>query len=205
MVDPMAFGYGDLTFSWGDHICTIFENREQQMSVMIPFIAQGIRAQQRCIWASQPQSADLFRRRLRETGADLPTLEASGQLLILSGMEHYLSDGLFEPEKTIELTMALYQDSIRQGYRGIRATGDASWISDHPVDLELWEEYEREFGLQIAGKPVVTVCQYDARRFSGQFLIAALQTHPIVILGETVRRNPFYAAPEDLTSRPKVH
>ncbi len=205
MIDPMAFGYGDLAFSWGDHICTIFEDREQQMSVMVPFMSQGIKAGQRCIWASQPQSADLFRRRLAATGADLPTLEASGQLLILSGMDHYLSDGLFEPEKVIELTMALYQDSIRQGYLGIRATGDASWLSEHPVDLALWDEYEREFGLHIAGKPVVTVCQYDARRFSGQFLIAALQTHPIVILGDTVRRNPFYVAPEEATSRPTVH
>ena len=205
MVDPMAFGTGDLRFAWGDHICTIFENREQQMDIMVPFMAQGLRAEQRCIWASQPASSDLFRRKLTEIGADIPTLEASGQLLILPGMDHYLSNGLFEPKKVIDLTMTLYDDSVKAGYLGIRATGDASWLSERPVDIDVWDEYEREFGIRMQGKPVVVVCQYDARRFSGGFVVAALHTHPIVILGERVCRNPFFEAPTEAIGEQQVH
>ena len=196
MIDPMAFGYGDLQFEWGDHICTIFENREQQMSVMVPFMAQGIAAEQRCIWASQPASADLFRRRLAAAGADVTTLEASDQLVILPGMDYYLRDGVFDADRIIELTLALYDDSIRAGYAGVRATGDASWLSEHPVELETWERYESEFGNRIVGKPAVVVCQYDARRFSGAYVVAALHTHPTVILGETICHNPFFSREE---------
>jgi hypothetical protein len=196
MVDPMAFGYGDVQFEWGDHICTIFENREQQMSVMVPFMAQGLAAEQRCIWASQPSSGDLFRRRLSEAGADVATLEASGQLVILPAMDYYLTDGVFDMEKTLELALTLYEDSVRAGYAGIRATGDASWLGKDQVQLETWERYESEFGDRVAGKPAVVVCQYDVRRFSGPYIVAALHTHPIVILGETVCRNPFFSREE---------
>ena len=205
MADATAFGYGDLHFTWGDHICTIFENRGQQMSVMVPFMVQGIQEGQRCVWASPEPAAAAFREELMKAGADLPTLEASGQLIIIPAVDYYLHDGVFEPEKTLELAELLYEDSVRSGYTGIRATGDVSWLEGDPVDLELWEGYERTFTERLRGKRVVTVCQYDQRRFSGAYVVAALHTHPIVILGETVCRNPFFVEEEAMAERPQIH
>jgi hypothetical protein len=192
----MAFGHSDLRFEWGDHICTIFETREQQMSVMVPFMAQGLAAEQRCIWVSQSTSADLFRRRLAEAGADVATLEASDQLVIVPCTDYYLKDGIFDVERTLELAVRLFEDSVRAGYASVRATGDVSWLLEHPAELATWERYESEIGARLSGKPAVVVCQYDARRFSGAYVVAALHTHPIVILGETVCRNPFFAREE---------
>jgi hypothetical protein len=206
MVDPMAFGHGDVRFEWGDHICTIFETREQQMSLMVPFVLQGIQAEQRCIWASPTGSAELFRQRLTEGGADVPTLEASGQLIVIPDVDYYLTEGVFDPDRTLELAETLYEDSVKHGYTGIRATGDCSWAADGPVDLERWEQYEHAFTDQLAGKGAVVVCQYDMRRFSGAFIVAALHTHPVVILGETVCRNPFFSRGEDfLAEKRQVH
>jgi hypothetical protein len=206
MTDPMAFGYGDLRFSWGDHICTIFQNREQQMAVMVPFMAHGLAVGQRCVWASPKTAAEEFRRALTGAGGDVPSLEASGQLLIIPDVDYYLQGGIFEPERTLQLAQTLYEDSMREGYSGIRATGDVSWLTGEPVDLDLWERYEHEFTARSEGKAVVTVCQYDQRRFSGGFVVAALHTHPIVILGETVCRNPFLTSPpEEFEDRREVH
>jgi hypothetical protein len=206
MTDPTAFGYGDLRFSWGDHICTIFENREQQMAVMVPFMAHGLAAGQRCVWASSEAAGEEFRQALTRAGGDVPTLEASGQLLIIPDVGYYLNDGIFEPERTLELGLTLYEDSLRAGYTGIRATGDISWLASDPVDLDLWERYEHEFTRRLRGRPVVAVCQYDQRRFSGAFVVAALHTHPIVILGETVCLNPFLTSPPaEVDGRREVH
>lgn len=41
--DPTAFGYGDFNFSWGDHICAVFDHPDQQMAVMLPFVTHGLR------------------------------------------------------------------------------------------------------------------------------------------------------------------
>ena len=48
---------------------------------------------------------------------------------------------------------------------------------------------------EIADSPVVILCQYDRRRFPGSQIVTALLTHPIVILGDNVARNPYFVPP----------
>lgn len=52
--------------------------------------------------------------------------------------------------------------------------GLAGGVSDEAV-----VEYERAYDQDISERfPVVTLCQYDARRFSGTGLLYALKGHP---------------------------
>ncbi len=195
MVNSTAFGYGDLSFQWGDHICAVFQNHDQQMAVMVPFITEGLRAGQRCVWISPPASSHAFRQALARVGADLLTLEASSQLIILPDVEFYLHDGVFEPDRTIELGLTLLQDGQRSGYSTMRITSDLSWLTGSTVDEERWESYEHQVTQRTEQVPLVAVCQYDHRQLSGKLVLAALHTHPIVILGETVLANPFFSPP----------
>jgi hypothetical protein len=195
MVDPTAFGYGDLNFSWGDHICAIYDDPGQQMDVAIPFMRQGIRAGQRCVWISAPSAARRFRDTMTRAGCDLPTLEASGQLVVISDVEFYLKDGLFQPDSCIALARTLLEDGQQHGYSAMRLTGDPSWLQEGALDFGLWEDYEHQVTREIADSPVVILCQYDRRRFPGSQIVTALLTHPIVILGDNVARNPYFVPP----------
>ena len=197
--DPTAFGYGDFNFSWGDHICGIFDNHVQQMEVMTPFIAQGLRLAQRCVWVGPEVSCDALRTSLAAMGGDLPTLEASGQLVVMPVTDYYLRDGVFEPRHTMELLLTLLEDSQRQGYGTMRATGDVTWLVGQRVDAEEWEQWEAMLNEALVGQPMVVVCQYDRRQVSGAMVVAALRTHPFVILGDDIHANPFYA-PEEGTA-----
>jgi len=193
MVDPTAFGGAELSFSWGDHICTIYEDYDQQMTVMLPFMSQGLQAGQRCVWVSSPASAQRFREALAGIGSDLPTLEASGQLVIVNEIGFYVLDGLFRPDRTLALGRTLLLDGQRKGYPTMRIAAEASWLPDYCVDVATWEGYEFAVTQRIEAAPVVAVCQYPARRFSGEAILAAFRTHPIVIMGETVHHNPFFS------------
>lgn len=193
MTTPTAFGFGQLSFEWGDHICAVFQDHVQQMDVMVPFIVQGLRANQLCVWISPPDSARTFREALARAGADLPTLEASNQLIILPDVEFYLQDGIFDPARTIALGLTLLEDGQRNGYSAMRITGDVSWLRGGAVDADRWESYEHQVTERIEGAPLVAVCQYDHRQLPGSLVLAALHTHPIVILGETVLANPFFS------------
>jgi hypothetical protein len=42
---------------------------------------------------------------------------------------------------------------------------------------------------------MVVLCQYDRRRFPGSQIVTALLTHPVVILGENLCRNPYFVPP----------
>jgi len=191
MVDPTAFGYGGFSFSWGDHICAIFDDRVQQAEVMVPFIATGLRAAQRCVWVGPDESCRMLRTSLAGAGGDLPTLEASSQLVIIEATEYYLEAGLFEPARTMRLLHTLLDDGQRQGYASMRLTGDASWLPGR-VDVETWQGYELQVNEAIADLPVAVVCQYNRLQVTGSMVVAALRTHPTVILGEAVHENPFF-------------
>jgi hypothetical protein len=190
--DPTDFGYAGFSFAWGDHICAIFENRVQQMEIMGAFIATGIRAEQRCVWVSPEESAAGLRQTLADMGGDLATLEASNQLLVLSELDFYLQGGVFEPDRTLDLLAALAKDNEREGYRTMRVANDVSWLTAGRVDVRLWEDFEGRLTQEVAGLPLVMVCQYDHRQLSGEMIVTAMRTHPSVILGDTFRRNPFY-------------
>lgn len=193
MADPTAFGCGSFNFSWGDHICAIFDDPDQQMAVIVPFMAQGLRAAQRCVWIGAPAGADRFRQALAGIGADLPTLEASGQLIIIPDIDFYLRDGFFDPDRTLKLGLALFEDGRRDGWEAMRITGEASFLRDRAVDVERWESYEEQVTRRIAGAPLVAVCQYNRRGLPAAFIDSALRTHPIVILGERIYESPFFA------------
>jgi len=192
MLSPTDFGYGSFVFNWGDHICAIFDDHAQQMEVMAPYLSAGIQLGQRCVWTSSLPAADALRQSLHGMGGDVITLEASGQLLILSEPGFYLYQGIFEPERTMDLLRALLSDSQRQGYTAMRIANDVSWTGSERVDPELWQEFESRLTQEVAELPLCLVCQYDRRQVPGSILVVAMRTHPAVILGTTFRQNPFY-------------
>ncbi len=71
-----------------------------------------------------------------------PTLEVSGQLVLLSEVEFYLSEGVFEPTRTLELGRRLLVDGQAQGYETMRIATDLPWDQPTALDPELWEIYE---------------------------------------------------------------
>jgi hypothetical protein len=192
MAEPTTFGYGDWRFSWGDHICGIFDDHDQQMEVMGPYVATGIMAEQRCIWVAPQASANALSAYLTSADIDVPTLAASAQLVLVSDVDFYLRDGLFSPEHTRELATMLLQDGRRRGYPTMRMATDVSWLQTGAVGHQEWERLEAAVTYEIADKPIVTVCQYDRRQLSGSLIVTALRTHPAVILGTTIRDNPFF-------------
>jgi len=161
-------------------------------------MVQGLRAAQRCVWVAPPAGAERFRRALAGAGADLPTLEASGQLIIIPDVHFYLQDGLFLPERTIELGRALLEDGRRQGWSAMRLAGEASFLRDRTIDVRLWESYEEQVTEYFAGAPLVAVCQYNHCGLPGALVDSALRSHPIVILGDKFYESPFFGADEPI-------
>jgi hypothetical protein len=69
-------------------------------------------------------------------------------------------------------------EAVQKGASLIRVLGDACAFSDAASPDELIG-YEQEFEERIAHHfPVVAMCQYDVRLFSGPMIIDALKAHP---------------------------
>jgi len=57
-------------------------------------------------------------------------------------------------------------------------------------------EYEARFNLlPKSADPVI--CTYDLTKYSGDFVVDVMRTHPLVIMGGVMWENPFYVPPEE--------
>ena len=59
-------------------------------------------------------------------------------------------------------------------------------------------EYEAQFNYIWPKSTDCFVCVYDTTKFGADTLMQILRTHPLVVIGSTMRHNPFYVAPDDL-------
>ncbi len=192
-----AFGFGGYRFSWGDHICAIFDDPQQQMELMSRFVAEGLRAVQLCVWVSPPGSAGRFRAALARIGGDLPSLEAASQLVVLADADFYLEGGVFQPARTMALLRTLLEQGRRDGYTTMRMATDVSCLRDERMDPTRWERFEADLTHEVSRLPAVLVCQYDRAQIPGSAVVAAFRTHPLVILGDRLYENPFVAVSGD--------
>ena len=133
--------------------------------------------------------ASQLQRHFRDYPAELP---GPGTFDSLHELDFYLQGGVFEPDRTLDLLATLAKDNEREGYRTMRLATDVSGLTAERVDVSLWEDFEGRLTQEVAGLPLVMVCQYDHRQVSGHMIVTAMRTHPSVILGDTFRRNPFY-------------
>jgi hypothetical protein len=70
-------------------------------------------------------------------------------------------------------------------------------LQDLPGVIDIIE-YESRFNLIWPKYDDITVCVYDATRFSAEVMMGVLRSHPFVIVDSVARENPFYVPSEEL-------
>jgi hypothetical protein len=73
-----------------------------------------------------------------------------------------------------------------------------AWVLNDPGALDRLLEFECRANLALPKAGDIVICAYDLDKFSAALVIDALRTHPIVLIGGIVQRNPFYVPPQEL-------
>ena len=188
----------------GDHLCLIYETQEEQFEVVIPFIKYGLEKNEKCIYVADDNTVEQVMGAMSSVDSELFT-EAikKGSLLILTKKDSYLKDGYFDPEKMIALLKQIEQEAIRDGYSGLRVTGEMTWMLAAEPGSDRLMEYEAELNNFIPGSKACGICQYNAKRFSNEILLDVFSTHPFVIIRGRLVANPLYSTPEEFLLRRK--
>jgi PAS domain S-box-containing protein len=181
------------TLASGDHVCFIYQSKEEQMSVIIPFILDGLKRNEKCLYIVDENPVEEI---IREIGkyCDVEDYIASGQLVILTKDETYLKEGYFDPDSMIQLVKNAEQKAIDEGYSGLRGTGEMTWITESEIEKIL--EYEAKLSHFFPDSKCIAVCQYNERRLDPGVLISVVQTHSKIILYDTLVENPYYIPPD---------
>ncbi|HEY7613008.1 MAG TPA: MEDS domain-containing protein [Gemmatimonadales bacterium] len=154
----------------GTHLCGLYSSDEGQVGQAVAFFAGGFPPRSVSFLVGTPETRGRILVGLEREYPELAIVVAEGRL-VMSDYAPNTSAQLAWWETQIGL-------AVRRGATQVRAIGDAGAFVSTASSEEL-AGYEAEFDRRIAGRfPVIAMCQYDVRQFSGLSLLDTLKSHP---------------------------
>jgi hypothetical protein len=187
----------------GDHLCCIYRDRSEQMGIVVPYLIHGLQNNEKCLYIIDESTREDVFHAFGEAGVDLKTYSASGQFVLLTKEESYLKGGSFDPDRMIVTLKQAEADAIKEGYAGLRVTGEMTWIFTQIPGVEKLIEYESKLNLFFPNSRSIGLCQYHEARFEPNILIDVIHTHPEVVIYGEVCENPYYIPPDEFLLRMK--
>lgn len=171
----------------GDHVAFFFKSNEERLSLAIPYILNGLRNHERCVYIADENTVPDILEEFRRAGVDTREATALGALSVVTKHDTYLRHGIFEAERMIgdlDRDVAL---ALQAGFTGLRVTGEMSWALDLPTALGHICVYEQElcrrWPAQLGG-----LCQYNETLFPADLVQRMSGCHCVVVRdGKLVR------------------
>lgn len=186
-----------IVYQQGDHVCTLFSSPDEQLAAAVEYIRQGLDCDERCLYVCGEQTPDEFRGALRAGGIDVARAEARGALVLLTKETGHLEGGSFDASRMIGMLSKAVEDAIKDGFTGLCAAGDMTWLLDEAPGSEQLAEYETRLNQFYQTHRALGLCQYNRSRLPATFLDHGIATHPrIRIDGPILLVNPFYEVAE---------
>lgn len=182
--------------SHGDHVCMIYESREEQIAGAVPFIRDGLERNERCVYIADDSTIQDARAALTAVGIDVEKETARGALSLMTKRDSYLRSGDFDPVGMVSFLEQTVERALADGFAGFRVTGEMTWALGCEHGCERLIEYEARLNNFFPRSRALAICQYNRKRFSPHVIYNILRTHPRAVIGRNVCSNLYYEPPE---------
>jgi transcriptional repressor of dcmA and dcmR len=153
----------------GNHLCGIYGSDAGRLDLAVPFLLEGLQKKSVCFLVAPADSQKDILKAMKKKRPSLDSDIKAGRLIV---SEHQRSPA--EQCRFFEVAMNKAED---EGVDSFRVVGDM-WGLRLIVSAEEMIELERGFERLIVPRfPVVAICAYDARKFTGVELLDALKDH----------------------------
>jgi excisionase family DNA binding protein len=159
-----------IELAYGTHLCALVESDAGKVAQAVTFLVGGIRSGSVCYLAGPTGGGHAVVARLEERRPSLRTDIRAGRFVV----SVYAESG----QAQLEYWVSQMRAATRHGARSLRVVADVVGLGERVSGDEL-ADYEAGYEKLVARRfPVVTLCQYDIRRFSTLALFHALKGHP---------------------------
>jgi len=179
------------------HVCAFFNSRDDEYGVTLPFIKDGFEFGDKAVHIVNPSRRTDHMQRLSGHGIDVSSSQQNEQLEVLDWNDTYFRDGPFDPDRQLALLQQTLRDGKEQGFRISRCIVHAEWALQEGASLDQLLEFEARANQVWPRSADTVVCCYDLAQFSGDIVIDAIRTHPMVIIGGFLQHNPFFVPPDE--------
>jgi len=194
--DEQPIHFANSTLGSERHICAFFHSPEEEYRVLLPFIREGFEHGEKAFHIVDPALMDDHVHRMRDAGIDTEGASQTGQLVVKRWQEAYLRDGHFDQDSMLALVEEFFSSGSAD-YPLTRVIAHMEWaLEDFPGVNDL-VEYEARANLVVAKYKHPCICTYDCTKFGAGVAMDILRTHPMVILGGVLQKNPFFVPPAE--------
>jgi excisionase family DNA binding protein len=167
---PRAMLFQGMAVRLGSHLACLYDTDAGRLRVSLPFLREGLLADQTCLLYASGVFRDECLRALKTEKIDV-TAAIKARLLVLMSVHHAsVEEWIAEFERLVE--------AARRDRPGpVRFLGDTTTGLRHMGSTEAFSRLERELTAIVKRLPVVMLCPYDARAFDGVQVMEALKQH----------------------------
>jgi excisionase family DNA binding protein len=168
---PSAVNVGGASVPLRTHLAPIYSTDFGGLRLSVPFLADGLRAEQPCFLVAAGAHLDRYLNALTDQRIDVASATDSGRLVIIPAPGSEVAEAISGWER-------LFGKALAGGPTVLRVAGEM--VCERAVfgSEAAMMAYEEAYELMAKRFPVVTLCQYDAREFDGEIMLRALKSHP---------------------------
>ena len=179
------------------HVCAFFNSDDEEYRVLLPFIKDGFERGDKAVHVVNPDQHPDHLQRLAAAGIDATAVERSGQFELRTNTEAYLRDGRFDQDRMLEAFERLASGNAQGGFPLSRIVCRMDWAAEGESHIDNLVEFESRVNDVWHRHDDAVICTYHLGKFGGDTVIDIMRTHPMVIIGGILQKNPFYVPPEE--------
>lgn len=159
-----------ITIDYGTHLCTFYETDSGRLKLSLPFLLDGLQKGDRCFLIASTKVQAHILQELRSVRPDIDKDIKEGHLIVM--------DGLPSSAEMYAFFEKAFLEASKHGIQGLRVLGDMAWTLQKKLAEGELNDFEIRYNNGLGKRfPVVSLCQYDARVFSGVAILGALKCH----------------------------
>jgi hypothetical protein len=180
------------------HICAFFNSIDEERRVLQRFIKDGFDQRDKAYHLVDPAQREEHLRWLTEAGINVRKAMSTGQLEVRPWQDGPLSNISLDPDTWMAAWEQALQLGPAAGYAHTRFVAHMEWaLGQRWEDVDLFE-FETRLNYVIPKYEDWVICSYNLVEFGASVVMDALRTHPVVIIGGLLQKNPFFVPPDEL-------
>src|SRR5277367_4587100 len=191
--DPISFAGSQLAQT--RHVCAFFNSEEEEYRVLLPFIKDGFECGHKAVHVVNPEQRSEHLRRLDAAGIDHAAAEGRGQFDLRINSEIYLRDGRFDQDRMLEAFDQIASGNAPGRFPLSRIVCRMDWAAEGRSHIDNLIEFESRVNHVWEHHDDAVICTYHLGKFGGDTVIDIMRTYPMIIIGGTLQRNPFFVPP----------
>jgi len=179
------------------HVCAFFNGDDEQYRILLPFIRDGFERGDKAVHVVNLDRRLDHLRRLAGFGIDPKSNLLSGQLEVRTDTDTYLPNGRFDQDRMLAAFEEMASGKTKGGFPLSRIVCQMEWAAEQRSHIDDLIEFESRVNDVWSRHDDAVICVYDLTKFGGDTVVDIMRTHPMILIGGILQRNPFFVPPKE--------